>query len=75
MKRLTSEILVRNDNVGTHIRIGSGCEFDVDEVKVAKIESQTVKYKDHDFLLKAKYKPPNRPLKQNYINTLMQKIL
>lgn len=45
-------------------------EFEVDGVEFAKIKSQTAKFKDHNFLLKAKYKPLDWPPKQNYLDTL-----
>ena len=41
---MTGEALVRNNNVGTKVGVGGG-----GEVEIARIESQTAKYKIHDF--------------------------
>ena len=48
-----------------------GDRGEVNEVEIAKIESQTAKYKVHNFLLKAKYKPPDGPLKQSSNSSLI----
>lgn len=59
---------------GTEVGVGGSGEIEVDEVdevEIAKIENQTTKYKVHDFSLRAKYRPPDRPPEQSCNSSLI----